>query len=114
VTQLLIYSVACFGLAFILGQSKISLPFRLMLEPNEMKTPAQAFRMWLLWLFECPACLGFWTGLAWGHFGRPSVIEGEPSFVTVVTALFTCGSNFLLSALSGLLEGERDGRDTKA
>lgn len=99
--ELLLYTVACFGLAFVIGQSKISLPLRLLLEPQDDR---QVFRVWVTLLLECPACLGFWFGLIYGlatgfTFGFP--LMGPMGAVGL--ALYTCGANLLLSALSGLL-----------
>lgn len=64
-----------FGLAYIVGHSKISLPVRLLLggvDPDPMTgspgVPAVFGRpgKFLCDLLECPACFGFWAGLVMG------------------------------------------------
>ena len=104
--ELLLYTVASFGLAFVIGHSKISRPFRLLLGPTSDR---QVVRHWLIMLLECPACLGFWFGLAYAlatdfMFGFP--LRGWGAILGL--ALYTCGANFLLAALSGLLWGDHD------
>lgn len=84
---LLFYSIACFGLAYILGFSTITFQVRKWLAARR-----GAPRL-ILALIECPACLGFWTGLFLGlHWHDP-----------ITWALFTCGSNFILARLTGLI-----------
>jgi hypothetical protein len=53
----LIYSLVCFGLAYVLGWSEITLGFRKALGKYG------GVIGWLIKLIECPACLGFWTGV---------------------------------------------------
>lgn len=104
--SLLVYAVASFGFAYIVGHSKISLPMRQMIDPGaptvEM-TGGKVARGVFLMLLECPACLGFWTGLFAALFLNvwPDVSHlGSP----LACALFTSGSNLLLSKLGGLLD----------
>jgi Protein of unknown function (DUF1360) len=69
---LLLYVFASFGLAFVLGYAKISLPLRKFLaraaQPYEgPDLGGRVFSLvarWLLALLECPACVAFWLGLA--------------------------------------------------
>lgn len=88
---LIVYVVAAFGLAYIVGHSKISLPVREWIARTKLA--------WFLELIECPACLGFWIGLVASFF------LGTNWFVW---ALFTSGSNFLLGKFSGLIVEAKD------
>ena len=106
------YSLAAFGLAYIVGHSSISLPVRMLMDPGEeLKTPSQALRSFLLMLAECPACFGFWTGAVAGMlyaFGLGSWMPAHqvelprPLFVLFL-ALYTTGSNYLLARLAKLI-----------
>lgn len=101
-TNLLLYSVASFGFAYILGHSGISLPARKLLDPGgSTPNPGVAVRVLLLALIECPACLGFWTGLV-SALWIFSVFPGHGWMGVIGSALFTCGSNLLLARLAGL------------
>lgn len=108
---LLFYTVAAFGLAYIVGHSAISLPFRVLMDPGEnLKSPAEAARAWILMLIECPACFGFWEGLFFGMLyaaadGPLYPREGALAKVlwAVGLALYTCGANFILARLTSLI-----------
>lgn len=108
---LLFYTVAAFGLAYVMGHSAISLPFRMALDPGpELKTPAHAARAFLLTLIECPACFGFWTGLFAGMLyaamdGAQYPREGALArlLFAVGLALYTTGSNFILARFTNLI-----------
>lgn len=118
--ELIIYSGAAFGLAYVLGYSKISLPIRVLIEPVQdgMKvqgTGARLFwaaRMMLLALLECPACLGWHCGfvtayLLRGHIYFLTGFLDAPTFVAMLAlAFFTSGSNFILGRVTGLIEKE--------
>lgn len=123
-TSLLLYALAAFGLAYIIGHAKISLPFRLLLEPdedpgfrggNDEHTPPyvktafrDSLRWWLLLLLECPACLGFWIGLIYGWVAAPDFGFGVVSRAGAAfqLALFTCASNLLLTRAAALVEAK--------
>lgn len=108
---LLFYAVAAFGLAYIVGHSVISLPFRMAIDPGaDVHTPRQVFCAWLLMLVECPACFGFWTGLFAGmlyaaldgpHYPQEGALA--KALWAVGLALFTTGSNFILARLTSLI-----------
>lgn len=121
---MLVYALAAFGFAYIVGHAKISLPIRLAIEPDPPKrvsddegssirrvktreTFSDSLRWWLLMLIECPACVGFWVGLlSFGRLFTPA-IEGGVSgrwAGAFQLALFTCASNLLLAKLAGLME----------
>jgi hypothetical protein len=107
---LLIYTVAAFGLAYIVGHSRISLPFRIALDPEKLETPRDALRAWLLMLIECPACFGFWEGLFAGMLyaaldGPLYPREGALAKMlwAVGLALYSCGANFILARFTDLI-----------
>lgn len=105
---------AAFGLAYIIGHSKISLPFRMLVDPgNKITKPTEAFWSFFLILIECPACLGFWIGsiiAAIFIYGPDPMISREivnsayakPLFI-VSNGLFVCGVNFVLGRATGLI-----------
>jgi len=105
-TGLLLYSVACFGVSFAIGHSQISLPFRKLLNPTKVIGPIGVIRAFLVALVECPPCLGFWCGLAYGFAFRPS--WAESFYVTdkgvIELALYSCGSNLILARVVGLIK----------
>jgi hypothetical protein len=101
---LVVYTISAFGLAFAVGFGRISLPFRRWLEPKTIVGSGDAFRQMLLYLLECPACLGFWIGLGASFFvqlddNRLSLRMGA----ALLTAFYTSGSNFILGRVSGLI-----------
>lgn len=108
---LFFYAIAAFGLAYIVGHSAISLPFRMAVDPGEqLRGPSDALRAYFLVLVECPACFGFWTGLFGGMLyaaadGPQYPREGVLAKVlwAVGLALFTTGSNFILARLTNLI-----------
>lgn len=77
---LLFYVFASFGVAFVLGYSKITLPLRQALawaselhlagdkiedaDVQGYSKPVRWLAGWTLALLECPACLAFWIGVA--------------------------------------------------
>lgn len=107
---LLIYFLAAFGLSYIVGHSRISLPFRELLggvpvvfdEPDpegiripitiaqrkkEGKDPYWEVRPiipvvgpFLIAMVECPSCFGFWIGSAAG-FIAPGLVPVELRWV---------------------------------
>jgi len=90
--DLLVYAVSAFGLAWCISNSKVSFPLRLRLDAYGYK--------WTLALLECPACLGWWTGLV-------AYFAGEtPTSISQwwTAGLFTMASNLLLAKFAGLLD----------
>jgi hypothetical protein len=121
------YLLAAFGLAFIIGHSKISLPFRRMLggtpalpaNPLSFEFPEGRPGVpgkfgplgdFLCELIECPACFGFWIGftngiliLAGVNLFNIELAPGEPSrFLPIVLGCITSGVNFLGARATGL------------
>lgn len=110
---LFFYTVAAFGLAFILGFSKISLPVRMWIDPgSKVTTFLRLIRLFILTLIECPACLGFWTGFLYGLwvFGvfEPPIFDGASTSFAVMLGLYTCGTNFILGRVTGLVPIESE------
>jgi hypothetical protein len=95
-TELLVYSVAAFGLSWVLADSKISLPFR-----ERLAARASWPAVFLLALVECVACTGF-------HIGWVGQLLGVAPFAHwYLAAFFTCASNLMLAKYVGMLdEGE--------
>lgn len=101
--QLLIYSVAAFGFAFIAGFSKISFPIRNWIDPGKFTTSVGAIRALLVMLIECPPCLGFWTGIVASAVLELRVFQIPTWQWIVLLALYTSGSNFILGRVTGLI-----------
>lgn len=60
----------------------------------------------LLRMLECPACFGFWIGLAFGFIYVPSALGLEVWAALLVAPLFglaTLGSNLILAKNTGLM-----------
>lgn len=116
-----LYVLAAFGLAFIVGYAKISLPLRGWLgcawgsytaESGLQPIRFAVARRALLELLQCPACLGVWIGFAFAladplMFGAAAAL-GVDHLPLMERAFFlglaTCASNFILGALTGLIE----------
>lgn len=101
---LVLYLLAAFGFAFVVGHSKISLPLREALANN-----ARGFRLWLVALLECPGCLGWWTGAAVGWFWAGAVMSVAAPIslaqigCSVLLAFATAASNLLLAKYVGMV-----------
>lgn len=95
-----------FGLAYIIGHSVISLPFRYMLAPpgEDPSSPPRGWRYTLASWLECPACFGFWSGGAMGVF-VPLVFLGRAGMLDrfVFAGLLVAGSNFVLGRVTRLI-----------
>lgn len=86
------YTVAAFGLAYIVGHSRVSTGIREWLVsrlPNVVE------------LLQCPMCFGFWTGVIVGCF-LDLGFEQRLEFMFAL-GLYTSGSNFLISRLTDLI-----------
>jgi hypothetical protein len=101
-----LYFAAAFGLAWIVGHSSISRPFRMLLWGGMPDQPAaSAVRGFLVELAECPGCFGFWVGLAVGFF----VPELFPlplirPLVAVGLGCATAGLNIGFASLLGIVD----------
>lgn len=127
---MIIYLLAAFGLAYIVGHSTISLPFRVWLggvpekfaNPLSFDTPDGApakpgalgpFGDFMCAMIECPACFGFWIGVTAALTG---VIPVHTEFADtiwpatwrwftwpVMLGCVTAGSNYAISRLTRLI-----------
>lgn len=92
--SLLTWSVVAFGLAWVIADSKLTYPFRKAWADTQRSSPA----VFLLALFECPACLGW-------HLGWAGYLFGIAPFTSWwQAAFFTCGSSLLLAKYVGMLD----------
>lgn len=95
-TFLVLYALAAFGLAYILGHSLITRGAREWVYDFHFGDSGLYPLRWLALLVECPACSGWWIGLAAGyHF------QGIP--LAIFAALFTTSTNYLLGRATGLI-----------
>lgn len=106
--SLVIYTVAAFGLAYIVGFSKISLPVRNWIDPGVPKIVsfAELFRRFVLSLIECPACFGFWIGFWFAAYVPTPSLFPELKikfFWMLMLACYTSGSNFILGNATRLI-----------
>ena len=85
------YLLAAFGVAFTVGHSEITLGAREALDRRGIVA------RWVVRLMECPACLGF-------HLGWIYALAVGSEFHPVTLAFLTCGSNFILGRLTGLIK----------
>ena len=103
---LFFYTIAVFGLAYIMGHAKVSLGIR-----------TQIFNMggvaaWLVELVECPACLGthlgFWFAVFAPWVWLNSIIPLPTTTwfsAGVLLGLYTCGTGFVLGRATGWIKG---------
>lgn len=98
--SLFVFTLSIFGATFCAGQSKISLPFRSLLDPGDRPLLA---RRWFLALLECNGCLGFQLGWLSVLLGLAPIcfhgLEGA-----VVCAFYSCATSLLLARFAGLDE----------
>ncbi len=101
---LVFYALCAFGLAYILGHARISLAARSWLAADPLK-------VWTFFveLVECPACFGFWEGVAFGALAPQPWLDSLVPFVmprwgaALALGLFTCAVGFLLGRATGWL-----------
>lgn len=90
----LVWTGIAFGFAYGVGHSVITLGARVWL--SQFKP-----LYWPLALIECPACLGFWLGLATGAW------ISHDWFFALMSGLFTMATNFVLGRMTGLIPNSR-------
>jgi hypothetical protein len=98
--------MASFGLAWIIGHSKLTLPIREMLDDAAEDEFGQMryFRpavVTILLLMECPGCLGF-------HIGWIAHVSGIVHLFPTwyAAALYTCSVGITLGLLTGLVTND--------
>lgn len=101
-TLLVFWTIFAFGLAYAAGNAKISLRPR-----TWMATRHSRVFLFLVELVECPACFGFWTGMA-GGLVFPQIVPIAIPWWAAPPALgfFTCGTGYLLGRATGWLREE--------
>ena len=102
---LVFYSVAMFGLAYIVGHATISRGIRERLFAQEAGSDEAVSSMRYIvrvfvYMLECPACFGFWTGLTTALFGW-TVFDLPMSLIA--WGLYTAGSNFIIAKTTKLI-----------
>lgn len=106
---LIVYLLAAWGFAYVVGHSTISHPFRLFIGGDEDIPPLiPHLGPFLMTLVECPPCLGTWVGFGvgpwlWPLLGLPVAHWTVASFTI---GMLTAGSNFILSRVTRLGEGK--------
>lgn len=101
--HLFAFTLSIFGLAFCVGASKISLPFRAAIDPgNKIDGPGKLARTWFLTLLECPACLSVWLGLAAVVADVAPPVFGSGIQGGVFCAFYCCATSLLLARIAGL------------
>lgn len=91
--SLVLYSLVAFGLWYVLGASSLLAPLRDW--ANEKRAAKLVIEM-----IECPACAGFWIGLAASNWGLGIALHPLPLWASA--SLGTCATNLLLSRFAGL------------
>lgn len=113
-TVLLVFLLANFGFAYIVGFARISASLRELLSPYMKENDptelapgvVNAARYWFVSLLECPACLNWWTGGALGPMLGPILgIRFCPNNLGefLIWACATSGSSFVLARLTRLI-----------
>lgn len=122
---LLLYVLASFGLAFVIGYSKISFPLRAWLgritslylaDDDKIEAGASTgysrsvrfLARWLLSLLECPACLAFWFGVAATFTPIADFIpfSTSPLPLTLFLGFANCGAVLVIGMITGLIKAE--------
>ncbi len=101
--QLVFYTLAAFGLAYVIGHSIATKAIREGL--FTLGAPLPPLR-WLVWLVECPACFGFWIGWFTGLWFAWESPLGRQLLAAFAIACYTAGTNFVLGKLTGLMQPE--------
>lgn len=105
-STLFLYTFAAFGLAYIVGHARVSLPVREYLAPTpDVRPPWGGFGTWLVSGMECVACMGFHIGF-WTEMVMPTsglLVEGSRPLSALALATYTTGANFILGKYTKLL-----------
>lgn len=116
---IMFYTVVAFGLAYCLGASKLSLLWRSPLAAlakagrlagtDPLKLVSGAVAAFFLALIECPACTGFWIGVAFARHDLARELLGGSLWITGwLWGFWTVATNLILARLAGITaqEGE--------
>jgi len=104
---MIFYAFAAFGLAYIVGHATITKVIRERLYDMGAEFEIVTAPMWIrrrfVDLLECPACFGFWTGIAASFaFGPFLHVGGIPG--AFLWGCYTAGTNFTLAKITRLIE----------
>lgn len=109
----ILFVLASFGFAFVVGYSKISLPLRewlahiSSLDLIANPTWAKVSTRWLLALLECPACVSFWLGFFATILAPTSIVSDTPILLSALfLGLANCGAVLALGMVTGLIKTE--------
>ncbi len=94
------YTIAAFGLAYVVGQAAISK------RPRDWLAGLNRVGQFIVELLECPACFGFWTGALVESVGLwPQSIPGHAPWVARIlyAGLYTSASNLILAIATGIV-----------
>jgi hypothetical protein len=89
--SLLLLLGSTWGIAWVIADSKLSLPVRRQLAEIRGENSL------LVQLLECPACMSFWLGTASARF-----VANLPLFPAILFGFVACGLSFVLAALTGV------------
>lgn len=106
--EFVIYILAAFGFAYIVGLSRISFPIRhVLVRIGEWAWYTRPF-LWLVDLIQCPMCLGFWTGLIAAWRFDASLLGLNLISSAFIAGCVTAATNALLLSVvhNALLEGQ--------
>lgn len=103
--SLVFFTFAAFGLAYIVGHARISLPIRQWIFPSRdgegrVEVLLNQLRIMFVELIECPACFGFWIGFI------GSVAVKNSFIASLCWGCYISGVNFLLGKLTSLIKDE--------
>ena len=92
------YVVSAFGLAYVVGHAVITKKAR-----ETAFNRGGTIGRFFIELVECPACFGFWTGIAMSMLA-PFTVTQYAALNFLGWGFFTAGSNFILAKLTKLME----------
>lgn len=92
---LFVYTLAAFGLAYVVGHAEITDGIRNWLD--ERGPPIVQF---FVALVECPACFGWWTGTVVAVY---LALSGYPTEGVILAPFYTAATNFILGRVTGLI-----------
>lgn len=94
---LIVYTVASFGLSWIVGHSRASRPIRLALYDSGGLLANLVVEM-----LECPGCFGAWLGF-FVALSVHLIFRDVTAAIFIVFPTYTAGSNYLLGRATGLI-----------
>lgn len=107
-TTLAIYTLAAFGLAWVVGHAKVSL------RPRAWLAERGRAGVFVVELLECPGCFAIWSGGLAGTLLAPHL--GYPGWrgrllVSFVLSFYTAGANIVLASMTGIASPASENED---